>query len=184
MPSDEQWHLRIRPHIFIDAIMAKRNTGTSIEDAPVVIGLGPGFIVGKDVHAVVETKRGLELGRVLYSGSVAEDTGLPGKIAGYSKERLLRAPGTGVFIPEKEIGQLVQRGDVVATVGGVPIIAEISGVVRGILRYGLEVKKGLKVGDIDPRGRDIDCTTISDKARAVGGGVLEAILHFHWRVDD
>jgi len=166
-----------QPDVLVDAILAKRNTGTSIGDAPVVIGLGPGFTAGEDVHAVIETKRGHDLGRVIYDGSAAPNTGVPGDIAGYALERVLRAPAGGIFNTSKKIGDLVEKGETVAAVNDVPVKAAISGVIRGLLYPGLEVKPGYKIGDIDPRGEEIDVYTISDKARAIGGGVLEAILY-------
>ena len=169
---------KMKPYVLIDGVMAKRNTGTVLADAPIVIGLGPGFTAGLDVRAVVETKRGHQLGRVFYSGVAAADTGIPGDVAGVTTERLLRAPGSGHFFPYKNIGELVQRGEKVAAVGDIPLFASIDGLVRGMLYPGLEVQKGMKVGDIDPRGGEADWETISDKARAVGGGVLEAIMHF------
>jgi xanthine dehydrogenase accessory factor len=168
-----QW----RPVVLVDAIMAKRNTGTTIDDAPLVIGLGPGFVVGHDVHAVIETKRGHCLGRVIHEGSAASDTGVPGEVKGYSVERVLRAPSAGVFRGEKSIGDEVTAGDVVAHVDGSPVRARIDGVVRGLLADGLVVGEGMKAGDIDPRGVREHCFTISDKARAIGGGVLEAIFY-------
>ena len=169
------------PDVFIDAILAKRNTGTTIDKAPLVIGLGPGFAAGEDVHAVVETQRGHNLGKVYYTGSAAPNTGAPGEIAGFTRERLLRAPAAGKFNPGKELGELVRQGETIAMIGSVPLQAEIDGLIRGLLYPGLEVQKGMKVGDIDPRGKDVDYLTISDKARAVGGGVLEAILHFTFK---
>lgn len=169
---------RMKPQVLIDAVMAKRNTGTSLTDASIVVGLGPGFTASKDVRAVVETKRGHQLGRVFYSGAAAADTGVPGNVAGVTADRLLRAPASGRFSPGKNIGELVHKGEKVASVGDVPLLASIDGLVRGMLYPGLEVQKGMKVGDIDPRGKEIDWKTISDKARAVGGGVLEAIMHF------
>ncbi|NMB40760.1 MAG: EF2563 family selenium-dependent molybdenum hydroxylase system protein [Firmicutes bacterium] len=171
--------VKFKPDVLIDAILAKRNTGTVLSQAPVVIGLGPGFVAGKDVHAVVETKRGHDLGRVFYSGSAAANTGVPGEIAGFAAERVLRAPAGGKFKPIKQIGELANKGETVALVDDIPVAAGLSGLVRGMLYPGLEVKKGMKVGDIDPRGVEVDYLTISDKARAVGGGVLEAILHFN-----
>lgn len=168
----------MKPHVLIDAVMAKRNVGTSITDAPIVIGLGPGFTAGKDVTAVIETKRGHNIGRVIYSGTAAANTGIPGEVGGYSSERLIRASASGRFLPCKEIGEMVQKGEKVAVAGGTPVIASISGMIRGMLYPGLEVQKGMKVGDIDPRGREVDWRTISDKARSVAGGVLEAVLHF------
>ncbi len=168
----------LKPAVMVDAIMAKKNTGTFLGDAPVVIGLGPGFTAGRDVHAVVETKRGHNLGKVIYFGEAAPNTGTPGEIAGYSRERLLRAPGAGIFKPFKEIGDLVKKGAKIAEVNKEPLLAGIDGMVRGLLFPGLKVPQGMKVGDIDPRGEEADCYTISDKARAVGGGVLEAAMHF------
>ncbi len=166
-----------QPDVLLDAILAKRNTGTSISDAPLVIGLGPGFIAGRDVHAVIETKRGHDLGRVIYDGSAIPNTGVPGNIAGFALERVLRAPAAGEFTTMKKIGDLVEKGEIVALVGDIPVKAAIGGVLRGLLYPGLKVGPGAKIGDIDPRGAEIAVHTISDKARSVGGGVLEAILH-------
>jgi xanthine dehydrogenase accessory factor len=167
----------LKPAVLVDAIMAKGNLLTKIDDAELVIGLGPGFTAGLDVHAVIETKRGHELGRVIYSGQAAEDTAEPGLVEGYGRERLLRAPEAGVFKPHKKIGDLVKKGEQVASVGEKNIYAEVDGLIRGMLYDGLEVSKGTKVGDIDPRGAAVNYGTISDKARAIGGGVLEAVLH-------
>lgn len=166
----------LKPDVIIDAIMAKKNLGTQIKDAPFVIGLGPGFEAGKDVHAVIETNRGHHLGKVILKGTAESDTGVPGEINGYTTERLLRTMKKGIFHPQTTIGERVNKGTVVAVVDDYPVMAKISGVVRGLLRAGVEVKKGMKVGDIDPRGKREFCFTISDKARAIGGGVLEAIL--------
>jgi xanthine dehydrogenase accessory factor len=177
-PDGKKTRHSIRPDVLVDAILAKKNVGTRINDAPLVIGLGPGFTSGEDVHLVVETNRGHNLGRVVSNGSAEADTGIPGEIGGYTIERLLRTMKSGIFRPAKSIGDLVDKGTVVAVVDDFPIMAKISGVVRGLLREGLEVKKGLKVGDIDPRGKKESCFTISDKARAIGGGVLEAILYW------
>jgi xanthine dehydrogenase accessory factor len=163
--------------IIIDATMMKGNLITKITDAELVIGLGPGFTAGQDVHALVETKRGHDLGRVIYSGAAATDTGEPGLVGGYGRERLLRAPVEGIFKPAKEIGALIEKGELAATVDQTPIRAEISGLVRGMLYPGLKVSRGVKVGDIDPRGTEVDYLKISDKARSIGGGVLEAILN-------
>jgi len=174
----------LKPKILIDAIMAKENRVTKIKDAELVIGLGPGFSAGVDVDAVVETNRGHALGRVIYEGSAASDTGEPGLIAGYGKERLLRAPVDGLFKPVKEIGELVARGEIVATVEGSPIKAEINGLIRGLLYPDLLIKAGTKVGDIDPRGAEVDFRAISDKARAIGGAVLEAILNRYYRMEE
>lgn len=168
----------VKPMLLVDAIMAKRNSGTRINDAPLVVGLGPGFTAGENVHAVVETKRGHTLGKVIYRGSAAPDTGVPGEIQGVSTERLLRSPANGKLISLKDIGQRVSAGEVVALVGKMEVKAEISGLLRGMVFSGLDVKKGMKIGDVDPRV-NVDYHTISDKARAIAGGVLEAFLHLH-----
>jgi xanthine dehydrogenase accessory factor len=176
-PDGKKTRSFLNPDVLVDAIMAKKNLGTEIHNAPWVIGLGPGFSAGKDVHIVIETNRGHHLGKMILSGSAEPDTGIPGEIGGYTVERLLRTMKKGIFHPQKSIGDRVGKGSVVAVVDDFPIIAKISGVVRGLLREGVEVKKGMKVGDIDPRSKKESCFTISDKARAIGGGVLEAILY-------
>lgn len=168
----------LAPDALVDAILAKRNLGTRITDAPVVVGVGPGFTAGEDCHAVIETMRGHTLGRVLYEGSPLPNTGVPGVIAGYAAERVLRAPAAGVFEPKLEIGAQVKKGDVAAVVDGKPMLCRIDGCLRGLMQEGAVVFKGMKCGDVDPRGIPDNCTTASDKAIAVGGGVLEAILHF------
>jgi len=162
--------------VLIDAIIAKRNLGTAIDDAEVVIALGPGFEAGVDVDAVIETNRGHFLGRVIRAGRAQENTGLPGMIAGYSRERVLKAPIIGRFTSRYSIGDMIEAGGVFGYIDQQPIKAEISGVIRGILRSDIMVKIGTKLGDIDPRGEIKHSTTISDKALAIGGGVLEAIL--------
>ena len=169
---------QLRPAAMVDAILAKRNLGTAITDAPVVIGIGPSFTVGVDCHAAVETMRGHTLGRALYSGSPLPNTGIPGLIGGRSGERVLRAPADGIFEPRMEIGQLVQEGEIAATVNGKPMRCTLTGCLRGLLQGGLQVHEGMKCGDIDPRGQQANCFTASDKATAIGGGVLEALLHF------
>lgn len=168
----------LKPDVVVDAILAKRNLGTRITDAPVVIGVGPGFTAGVDCHAVVETMRGHTLGRALYSGSPLPNTGIPGLIGGRSGERVLRAPADGIFEPRMEIGQLVHEGEIAATVNGKPMRCTLTGCLRGLLQGGLQVHEGMKCGDIDPRGQQANCFTASDKATAIGGGVLEALLHF------
>lgn len=168
----------LRPAAVVDAILAKRNLGTKITDAPVVIGVGPGFTAGEDCHAVVETMRGHYLGRVMYEGSAIPNTGIPGLIGGFAGERVLRAPADGVFRQILDIGAQVKAGDVAATVDGEPMVCTLDGVLRGILADGTPVHKGMKAGDIDPRCELRHCYCASDKALAVGGGVLEAILHF------
>ncbi|MFQ6100730.1 MAG: selenium-dependent molybdenum cofactor biosynthesis protein YqeB [Anaerolineae bacterium] len=168
---------RLRPDAVVDAILAKRNVGTSIADAPVVVALGPGFTVGVDCHAVVETNRGHNLGRVILEGSAEPNTGVPGTVGGESARRVLRASAEGVFRTVRAIGDRVRVGEVVAYVDDAPVRSQLDGVVRGLLHNGLQVSTGMKVGDVDPRGVVSHCFTISDKALAVGGGVVEAILH-------
>lgn len=167
----------LRPAVVVDAIMAKRHTGTAKSFAPVVIGVGPGFNAGVDVHAVVESNRGHNLGRVLWQGQAEPDTGIPAPVAGYTDQRVLRVPRSGLFRALRDIGDPVDPGDVVAQVDGLPIEARIKGVLRGLLKDGIPVEEGIKAGDIDPRGKREYCYLISDKARAIAGGVLEAILH-------
>lgn len=161
----------------VDAILAKRNLGTKITDAPIVIGVGPGFTAGGDCHAAVETMRGHTLGRVIYEGSPLPNTNVPGLIGGYAGERVLRAPDDGIFHLLQDIGSVVCEGDAVGEVNGKPMQCTISGVLRGVLADGTPVHKGMKAGDVDPRCKVEYCHTASDKALAVGGGVLEAILN-------
>jgi xanthine dehydrogenase accessory factor len=165
---------RVEPVLLVDAIMAKRNTGTDIDDAPAVIALGPGFVVGRDADAVVETNRGHDLGRVLLEGSAQANTGMPGEIGGYAWQRVVRSPAAGVFRGVVRIGDLVKTDDVVGYVDDEPVRVSLSGVVRGLLHDDVQVVPGFKVGDVDPRGESSRCFTVSDKARAIGGGVLEA----------
>ena len=161
----------------VDSILAKKNLSTNPTQAPVVIGVGPGFSVPQDCHCVIETQRGHDLGRCIYQGCAAKNTGIPGEIGGYTVERLLRAPCDGIFHPILAIGDIVKAGQTVAMVDDQPVTAQINGIVRGLLQDNVPVKAGMKSGDIDPRGCYEHCFTVSDKARAVGGGVLEAILH-------
>ena len=168
----------LAPDALVDAILAKRNTGTRRSDAPIVIGVGPGFTAGEDCHAVVETMRGHNLGRTLYRGSALPNTNIPGLIGGFAGERVLRAPCAGSFVGIAAIGDCVKSGDVVATVAGQPMRATIDGVLRGLLADGVSVEAGMKAGDVDPRSDASYCSLVSDKALAVGGGVVEAILHF------
>ena len=166
----------LHPDVFIDACLAKRNLGTQIDFAPVVIGIGPGFTAGTDCHAVIETMRGHTLGRVIYEGCALPDTRTPGNIGGYTIERLLRTPCAGTFRTVRSIGDIVEAGETVAEVNGMPVTAQIRGVLRGLLADDTAVPEGLKCGDVDPRCQADNCITASDKALAVGGGVLEAIL--------
>ena len=167
----------LRPDALVDAILAKKNLGTHITDAPVVVGVGPGFTAGTDCHAVVETMRGHTLGRVIYDGAALPNTNIPGLIGGYAGERVLRAPADGVFHQILNIGDEVKAGDIAGEVDGQPMRCTIGGVLRGLLADGTPVHKGMKSGDVDPRCRPEYCATASDKALAVGGGVLEALLH-------
>ena len=169
-------HLSLKPDVVVDGILAKRNLGTKITDAPVVIALGPGFTAGVDCHAVIETMRGHNLGRVILEGPAEPNTGIPGNIGGFTTERVLRASKDGVFHEIRHIGDMVTVGETVADVDGEPIHAPLSGVIRGMLPSGTPVHTGMKSGDIDPRPVLEHCYTVSDKARAIGGGVLEAIL--------
>jgi xanthine dehydrogenase accessory factor len=166
----------LKPHIIVDARMAKRNIGTSIGDAPIVIGLGPGFRAGQDAHAVIETNRGHHLGRVIFVGTAEPNTGIPGAVTGHTRDRVLWSPSHGTLRTEATIGEFVAKGQHVASVEDAHIPAPIQGVVRGLAHNGLQVETGQKVGDVDPRGVRDYCFTISDKARAVAGGVVEAIL--------
>lgn len=166
----------LKPDAVVDAILAKRNLGTRITHAPCVVGVGPGFTVGVDCHAAVETMRGHTLGRVLTEGSPLPNTNIPGLIGGFAGERVLRAPAEGVFRPVRQIGDLVEQGDVAGYVGEEPMYCQLGGVLRGLLAEGVPVHKGMKAGDVDPRGEVSYCYQVSDKALAIGGGVLEAIL--------
>ncbi len=168
----------LKPDAVVDAILAKRNLGTRITDAPCVIGVGPGFTAGADCHACVETMRGHTLGRVITEGSPIPNTKVPGLIGGFAGERVLRAPADGVFRSIRRIGDMVEQGDVAGYVGDAPMLCQISGVLRGLLADGTPVHKGMKAGDVDPRGERSYCYQVSDKALAIGGGVLEAILRF------
>ena len=173
---------KLKPMAVVDAILAKRNLGTQNEMAPIVIGVGPGFEAGKDVHAVVETLRGHNLGRVIYHGAAEKNTGIPGEIGGYGKERVIHSPAAGILRNKKKIGELVKKGEVVAVIENVDekvlVHATIDGLLRGMIRDGYPVTAGFKIADIDPRESEYDnCFTISDKARCIAGGVLEAILH-------
>jgi xanthine dehydrogenase accessory factor len=173
---DPAWRIiaDLRPDIVIDAIMAKRNLGTVKDEAPLVIGVGPGFSAPDMVHVVVESNRGHNLGRAIYKGTAEPHTGMPGLTAGFSRERVLRSPHGGLVRHVKSIGDDVIKGDTVLYVDGTPVQAAIDGIVRGLIRE-IHVRGDEKVGDIEPRGDLPYCRTISDKARSIGGGVLEAV---------
>jgi len=171
----------IKPAALVDAIIAKRNLGTRLSMAPVVIALGPGFTAGADVHAVVETKRGHHLGRVIEAGEAENNTGIPGEIGGHGADRVFHAPCAGIVEVLRDIGSMVRKGEQILAVRGegeIWIEAPFDGVVRGMIRPGSRVPMGMKIADIDPRCEVSHCHTVSDKARAIGGGVLEALLHF------
>lgn len=168
--------LELQPTVLVDAIIAKRNTGTHIDDAPVVIGVGPGFRADVDAHAVVETNRGHRLGRVILDGEAEPDTGVPAPVAGHGADRVLRAPTTGTFIGTRDIGDDIRAGDILGYVADQPLLGPFDGCLRGLIQTGLVVRQGMKIGDVDPRATREHCFTISDKALAVGGGVLEASL--------
>lgn len=175
---DPQWKIigDLKPHVVIDAIMAKRNIGTKEGEAPLVIGVGPGFVAPYDVHVVVESNRGHNLGKAIYVGSAEPHTGIPGSTMGYTTERVLRAPHDGIVKHAKQIGDRTENGDIVLYVDKTPVYAGISGLLRGLIR-GTHVAAHEKIGDIDPRGVKEYCYTITEKARAIGGGVLEAIMN-------
>lgn len=166
----------LRPQVLVDGRMAKRNLGTRMADAPLVIGLGPGLAAGADVHAVIETQRGPALGSVLWRGQTERDTGVPAAVLGHTSGRVLRAPRAGAFVPLRAIGALVEPGETVARVEGADVVAEIAGMLRGIVAHGVPVDTAMKVGDVDPRGAVVDPARVSEKGRAIAAGVLEAIF--------
>lgn len=172
----------LKPLAVVDAILAKKNLGTHKKMAPITVALGPGFEAGVDVDAVVETKRGHSLGKVYYSGKAIPNTGIPGIIGGCGKERVIHCPAEGILRNVRKITDTVKKGEVIAFVetaeGRVPVEATLDGLLRGLIRDGYPVTKGFKIADIDPRAEEYDnCFTISDKARCIAGGVVEAILH-------
>jgi xanthine dehydrogenase accessory factor len=164
------------PLVLVDARMRKKNIQIDLSSAEMVIGLGPGFVVGENCHAAVETNRGHFLGRVYREGNPEPDTGIPGKVLAYTKQRVLHAPASGMIHPLKKIGDPVEKGEPLLEVAGQQVLAPFSGVLRGLVHDGLVVREGMKVGDVDPRPEAFRCWTVSEKALAIGGGVLEAIL--------
>lgn len=167
---------QMKPDVVLDAILAKRNLGTAMADAPLVVALGPGFAAGKDAHYVVETNRGHNLARLICQGCASPNTGIPGDIAGHSVLRVLRAPADGVFQSDLDIGAQVVEDQVIGYVSGEPVTTKLKGCLRGLIRPGSPVVRNLKIGDVDPRGNQAYCSTISEKARAISGAVLEAVL--------
>ncbi len=167
---------KLQVRFLVDARMLKRKVADQRHPSRLVIGVGPGFCVGNNADRIIETMRGHTLGQVIYKGSALPDTGIPGTIAGESKRRLLKAPCNGIFQAKAELGKMVIEGEVIGWVNNIPVKVSLSGKLRGLIRSGTQVSFGEKIGDCDPRGDKVDIYTISDKARAVGGGVLEAIV--------
>ena len=189
-PTGESIEL-LKPDVVVDAIIAKKNLGTTINMAPLVIGVGPGFTAGNDVHLVIESMRGHNLARIITDGMAQPNTGVPGNIAGFTSERVIHAPAAGYIHDVRKIGDIVQKGDEIARIypdkGSfdnelseyVPVNATITGIIRGLIREGYYFKKGFKIADIDPRESELtNCFTISDKARSIAGSVLEAVSAF------
>ena len=189
-PKGESIEL-LKPDVVVDAIIAKKNLGTTIDMAPLVIGVGPGFTAGNDVHLVIESMRGHNLARIIIDGMAQPNTGVPGNIAGFTSERVIHAPAAGYIHDVRKIGDIVQKGDEIARIypdkGSfdnelseyVPVNATITGIIRGLIREGYHFKKGFKIADIDPRESELtNCFTISDKARSIAGSVLEAVSAF------
>jgi len=175
---DNEEILRVQAQIYVDARMRKRVEPDQRPYFDFCVGLGPGFTAGGNVHAVIETQRGHNLGRVITTGSAAPDTGIPGEVGGHTKRRIIRAPAAGIITWTVELGDLVNEGQPLGYVGAQPILAPLSGKLRGLIAPGIEVDQGTKIGDVDPRGAAVDHLLISDKARNVGRGVLEAILRY------
>jgi len=169
----------LKPKVVLDAIIAKKNTGMRRNLAPITIAIGPGFVAGKDVDIVIESNRGHNLGKLIFQGEADENTGNPGNIEGFTVDRVLYSPCRGLFKTQYKIGDIVKKGDVVAWVDNENIHAKIDGLIRGLIRSDTIVAEGFKVGDIDPRVKQIkNCYSISDKARAIGGAVLEAVMMY------
>jgi xanthine dehydrogenase accessory factor len=166
---------KLRPDVLIDAMMLKKQTSLTGKEAPFVIGIGPGFTAPVNVHAIIESNRGHNLGQVIWVGSAEPYTGIPGNNNGFTTERVLRSPKAGKVRHMKHIGDIVKKGDVVLCIDEMPLHASIDGVLRGLIRE-ISVEKNEKIGDIDPRGQTSCCYSVSDKARAIAGGVLKAII--------
>ncbi|MCD4713569.1 MAG: EF2563 family selenium-dependent molybdenum hydroxylase system protein [Clostridiales bacterium] len=169
-----------KPDIFVDATLSKKKVNYSLDKAEIVVGLGPEINAGVDAHVVIETARGHDLGRLIFAGYAKENTHCPGDIAGYTTERVLRSPCDGVIKSLKRIGDHIEKNETIAFVNDMPVISQVEGVLRGLIHDNVEITKGMKVGDVDPRGITEYCYTISEKGRNIAGGVLEAIL---WRRD-
>lgn len=180
---DASWIEKLHPDVVIDASLAKRDIGTRHSMAPVTAALGPGYVAGAphnpraQVDVVIETNRGHNLGRMILEGPATPNTGIPGNIAGYAKERVIHAPAAGIMNNLVDIGQLVRQGQIIAYVTNTPVVSKLDGLLRGLLRPGLDVSQGLKIADVDPRGASVDYRSISDKARNLGGSTLQAVLY-------
>lgn len=169
---------KIKPDVLIDAIIAKKNLGMSKNLAPITIAFGPGFEAGKDADVVIETNRGHNLGRLIFQGRANENTGVPGIIQGYGRERVIYAPAEGTLKIVHDIGSVVKKGEVIGYINETPVLASIDGLIRGMIRDNSYVKEGLKISDIDPREEELkNCFTISDKARTISGGAAEAVFY-------
>ena len=171
---------KFKPQVVVDGILAKRNVGTKMTDAPLVVAVGPGFVAGEDVHVVVETMRGHRLGRCIYDGAAEPDTGIPGEVGGFTHERVTHSPGDGLFTAKRHISDHIQANEVIGYVEEEPVRAKITGVLRGILKSGLMVTKGFKLADVDGSCKEAHCFSISDKSLSVGGGVMEAITAWEY----
>ena len=168
---------QLHPIAVVDAILAKKNLGTTRDMAPITIALGPGFTAGEDVDVVIETMRGHRLGRIIKEGSAIPNTGIPGVIKGFGKERVIHSPAAGIMHNRSRIGDIVEKDQIIAMVDEMPVYASLTGVLRGIIRDGYKVPKGMKLADIDPRKEQKkNCNTISDKARCIAGSVVEVLM--------
>lgn len=178
--DDPEALFKFKPNVIVDARMLKRPVEDFLDRAPITIGLGPGFIAGTTCQAVIETRRGHDLGRIIWTGQASPNTGIPGEIGGETKNRIIRALAAGTITWETDFGKLVKKGERIGTINqNIEILAPISGLVRGLISPKVPVSQGMKIGDIDPRGKSVDFLQISDKSLAVARGVLEAILIFH-----
>lgn len=174
---------KLKPLAVIDAILAKKNLGTTISMAPITIGLGPGFNAGKDVDIVIETMRGHNLGRLIFSEYAKDNTGTPGIIKGYGRERVIYSDVPGIIKNKKKIGDIVEKDEIIAFIGDIPVRSPLTGILRGLIREGYNVTKGFKIGDVDPRkDEQQNCYTISDKSRNIGGSALEAVLYLRKKI--
>ena len=174
---------KLKPLAVIDAILAKKNLGTSIHMAPITVGLGPGFTAGEDVDIVVETMRGHDLGRLIFSGEAKKNTGVPGVIKGYGRERVIYSEVDGVIKNIKNIGDLVEKDEIIALINNTEVRSPLTGILRGLIKDRYEVPQGFKIGDVDPRkDEQQNCCTISDKARNIGGAALEAVLYLRRKI--